>query len=406
MNCLGPHDPSGATAKRGTLKSMMTRRAVLRTLPAAAALPHAIYSHASVPALPARLLIGTGGDEKSTSKGIYLADWNTKTGEVGAINLAIEVDSPTWLALSPHAPRVYAVSESKADRVSAFDLHHDKAGALTLTKINDQPSAGGGPTHVSVNHDGKSAFVANYGGGSLTSYKIEADGSLSAPVSHFQTTPVDAAPEHKQPHIHESTPSPDGRFLLVNDLGSDRIWIYHIDPATATLTPAAQPFWQGRNKSGPRHLTFHPNKRWVYNVNELDATVDLLLWDAKAGTLTTQGQAVSTLAPDFPKNTAFPSEVLTSPDGRFVYVGNRRNETIAMLTVDQKTGALTLGQIAPHGGVTARHVTLDPTGRFLLVAAQDSGGVIVMGRDQASGKLTEPLHTYKVSSPQCLVFTT
>ncbi|RXH55524.1 lactonase family protein [Granulicella sibirica] len=385
---------------------MLTRRTVLRSLPAVAALPHAIYGHAAASKSSMRLLIGTGTGQKSTSKGIYAADWNPATGEVGEITLVAEADSPTWLALSPKAPHVYTVAESHASMVFAYDIKHDAKGAITLTRINDQSSRGGGPTHISVNHDGKSAFVANYGGGSLTSYKILPDGSLSEPVSHFQTTPVDDAPEHAKPHIHESTPTPDGRHLLVNDLGSDRIWIYTIDPDTAVLTPATQPFWQGRNKSGPRHMTFHPNNRWVYSVNELDSTIDHLLWDAKAGTLTTIGNFVSTLNPDFPRNTAFASEVLTSPDGRFVYAGNRRDETIAMFTVDPKSGDITLAQVIAHGGVTARHVTLDPSGKFLLVACQDSGAVVVMGRDTATGKLSNPLHTYPLGSPQCLVFTT
>ena len=384
---------------------MLTRRTVLRSIHAVAALPQAIYGHASASRRPMRLLIGTGTGEKSTSKGIYAADWNPATGEVGEITLAAEADSPTWLALSPKAPHLYTVAESHAALVLAYDIRHSAAGALTLTRINDQSSRGDGPTHISVNHDGKSAFVANYGGGSLTSYRIMPDGSLSQPVSHFQTTPVDDTPEHARPHIHESTPTPDGLYLLVNDLGSDRIWIYTIDPGTAVLTPAAQPFWKARNKSGPRHMTFHPNKRWVYSVNELDSTIDHLLWDAKAGTLTTAGPFVSTLNPDFPKNTAFASEVLTSPDGRFVYAGNRRDETIAMFTVDPTSGALTLAQVIAHSGVTARHVSLDPTGKFLLVACQDSGSVVVMGRDAATGKLSTPRHTYPIASPQCLVFT-
>ena len=114
---------------------------------------------------------------------------------------------------------------------------------------------------------------------------------------------------------------------------------------------------------------------------------------------------MSTLAPDYPKGKAFPSGILVSRDGRFVYVGNRRSETIAMLTVDNKDGALTLAQLMVHGGKTARELVLDPTERYLLVACQDSNGIVVLGRDGATGKLSGPLHTYAIDSPQCLVFT-
>ena len=381
---------------------MLTRRTLVRALPVAAAMPYTTYAHAK--ASRTRILVGTGTGEKSSSKGIYMADWHAVTGNLGELTLAAEVESPTWLALDPSDPYLYTISEGKEGKITAYRLRHGKADTLTLEHLNEQPTQGAGPAHCSVNPDGRSAFAANYGGGSITSYRIEHNGALSAPVSHFQYAPVDNAPEHKQPHAHEATPSPDGRWLLVNDLGSDRINVYRIG-LKGTLTPNNPAFWQGRNKSGPRHLTFHPNGRWVYNVNELDSTVDLLYWNAASGTLTTHGSFVSTLPPGFPLNTAFCSEILTSPDGRFVYVGNRRNETIAVLDVNPATGELTLQQLAPHGGKTARHVTLDPTGNFLLVACQDSGAIVVMSRNSSTGRLSAPLHTIKIDSPQCLVFT-
>jgi len=132
--------------------------------------------------------------------------------------------------------------------------------------------------------------------------------------------------------------------------------------------------------------------------------VDHLAWDKHSGTLTTVGPFVSSLEPNFPKDTAFCSEILTSKDGRFLYVGNRRNETIAKLDIDHKTGAVRLDQVIEHGGTTARHVTLDPTEKFLLVACQDSNQVSVMARDAATGKLSGPVKLYPIDSPQCLVF--
>ncbi len=382
---------------------MFSRRHLLKSLSAATLLPRALAAYAAAPRM--RLLIGTGTESPSASKGIYLADWNLKTGEIGALTLATALESPTWLALSPRAPRLYALSEIKAGKLTAFDLRHGADGAITLEKINEQSAEGEGPAHVSINTDGRSAFVANYGSGSLTSYKIERSGALSAPVSHVQYSPIDADPAHTKPHAHQATPSPDGRFLLVNDLGSDRILIYKIDSGSGKLTPNSQAFWQGRLKSGPRHLVFHPNGKWVYNVNELDSTIDLLYWNNIRGTLTTHGVPLSTLPVGYPPGTAFCSEILTSPDGRFVYAGNRRNETIAKLDVNPESGELILSQLAPHGGKTARHVTLDPTGRFLLVALQDSNGIAVLARNERTGQLSDAIHTYPVDSPQCLVFT-
>ena len=163
------------------------------------------------------------------------------------------MDSPTFLALGPRSRNLYASSEASAGAVRAFTVRHD-SGRLGLDLLNFQNTEGSGPAHVSVSNDGQNVFATNYGGGSLTSYKVESSGMLSAPVSHIQYTPVDDLPKHRQPHAHEATPTPDGNWLLVNDLGSDRIWIYRVDRATATLKPADQPFWQARIGSGPRHL--------------------------------------------------------------------------------------------------------------------------------------------------------
>jgi len=379
---------------------MLTRRSLIRMMAATAVVPATLEGFAAVK--NTRLLIGTGTGGRSKSKGIYVADWDVATGTLGEMKLAAEVESPTWIALDKHQKHLFAISEVKKGMVTSYAV--GKGAGITLTHVNEQPAEGSGPAHVAVNHDGRSLFVANYGGGSLTSYAVDQAGSISATVSHFQYAPVDALPEHAHPHAHEATPSPDGNWLLVNDLGSDRIMVYKIDKKTGTLTPNTPAFWQGRQKSGPRHLTFHPNGKWGYNVNELDSTVDHLAWDKHAGTLTTVGGFISTLEPDFPKDTAFCSEIVASKDGRFLYVGNRRNETIAKLDVDKKTGAVKLDQVIAHGGKTARHITLDPTEKFLLVACQDSGAVSVMARDASTGKLTGPGKLFPIDSPQCLVF--
>ena len=379
---------------------MLSRRTLLYALPMATLSQHALLAarHGSG---ATHLYVGTGTDKASTSKGIYLAPWNATTGQIGPLTLAAELPSPTWLALAPKSAHLYALSETDNAKVTAFSI---EPGTFALTRINESSAKGPGAAHVAVNHDGRSAFVANYAGGSLTSFRVEPSGALSAPVSHFQYTPSDDTPEHQHPHAHQATPSPDGRWLIVNDLGLDRLLVYRIDQATGALTANDPPFWSTRRKAGPRHVAFHPNGRWLYNVNELDSTVDLLYWDTRQGTLTLHGGFVSTLAPDFPKNTSHCSEILLSPDGHFVYVGNRGSETIAVFGVSPADGTLTMLQLAPHGGKTARHVTLDPTGKWLLVAQQDSNGIAVLSRDPATGKLSAPVHTFSIDSPQCLVF--
>ncbi len=368
----------------------ITRRTLLSLLPGALLLPGEVLA---APTFMHTLWIGTGTDHPG-SKGIYAAQWDEATGHIGTPVLAAEVVSPTFLARNPKGTALYALSEMDPGKVTAYRTQTP----ASLTKLNEQPSLGAGPAHVSVHPSGRSVFVANYGGGSITSYAVEHDGSLSAPVSHF----VYSEPG-KQSHAHCVTPSPDDKWLVANDLGLNRLLVYRVNGATGELVPNQQPSLQMHAGAGPRHFVFHPNGRWAYSVNESDSTADSFAWNSTHGTLQQTG-TVSTLPPDWPKNTAFPSEILVSPDGRFVYVGNRRNETIAMLTVNPANGTLSLQQLQPHGGISARHVTLSPTSRWLLVANQDSGNIVVMARDPQTGKLSSPSQTLALASPQCLVF--
>lgn len=373
-----------------------TRRQFLLTASAAALAPRISFANASQLSAK-RVLLGTGG---KVSKGIYTADWNSSTGELGQITLAAEVAAPTFLAISSHGSRqfVYAVSEAgRAD--SVLTAWTTVPGQKELRKLDEVASVGGGPTHLSVSPDGRSVACANYGGGSVSSYHVLPDGSLSKCVSHFQFT--GSGPykgRQDQPHTHSANITPDGKWVLVNDLGLDRIFIYHLNDATGEMTPGNPPFWSAKPGSGPRHLAFHPNGKWVYSVNELTSTVDMLRWDAKRGTLTQFGSA-STLKKGFPPNTAFAGEILCSRDGRNLYVGNRvADDTIAVFDVNPHTGILSLTQLAENSGKNPRHVALDPSGRWIVISDQGSNSILILERDLKSGHLSGTKHAYKLDT--------
>ena len=205
------------------------------------------------------------------------------------LGLAVESDNPTFLALSPDGKHLFAANEigeyegEKTGAVSGFTV--DRAGAK-LTHINTVSSAGTGPCHVSVDQTGHGLFCANYSGGSAASFHIDDAGKLSQAVSQFHYEghgPV--ADRQEASHAHRATVTPDGRYVLINDLGLDCIHIYHLDPATAKLTPGDPQQWTAKPGSGPRALRFHPNGKWAYCLNELTSTVDVLAWDGKAGAL-------------------------------------------------------------------------------------------------------------------------
>ena len=383
----------------------MSRRNFVSLSAALPFAPSAILSAAAV-TTASRIYIGTGNC--GAGQGIMTASWDPKTGEIGEATLAAEVISPSFLATfrQPGGEHfLYCVSEvSGAEaKVSAYTT---ALGTGTLTLLNRVPAGGNGPTHLSVSPDGRTVLVANYGGGSVSSFHVKADGSLSEAISHFQFSGSGPYKGRQEgPHTHSAVPSPDGRFALVNDLGLDRIMIFHLSSATGKMTPNDPPFWAAKPGTGPRHMAWSPNGRFVYCSNELDSTVDTLAWSEKPAAKLHSLQHISTLPAGFAPDTAFVGEIVSSADGRNVYAGNRvADDTIAVFDVDRRTGMLTQLQTAPSGGKNSRHIALDPSGRWMVVSHQNSNDLAVLARDGSTGRLSEARHTYPVTKPMCVVF--
>ncbi len=343
------------------------------------------------------LLVGTQTADPSTSKGIYSYRFNTDTGELTQIGLAVEADNPTFLAVGPQEKFVYSVHEVRQGTVSSFAF--DK-NAMKLKEISKVSSNGGGPTHIAVDHTGRCVFTANYGSGSIASFLVNSNGQLSDAVSFFQYT-ADEQKHERKPHAHRVTVSPDNRFLLVNDLGLDVIHIYRLDSATAKLTPHDPPLWQAKTGYGPRALHFHPNGRIAYCVNELKPNINVLGWDAQRGVLTTL-QDLS-IVPEGYQGPAAPSDIAFDSKWRFGYEASRLDDFLATFSV-APDGKLTMIDKSSCGGKRARHLVVDPTDRWLLVANQDTDTIAVIARDTKTGKLSGEVKTFPLSKPQCLAF--
>jgi 6-phosphogluconolactonase len=280
---------------------MFTRRRFLLTLPALAALPRAVLQPAQAqslsnpfrkqpPAPPPPTFVYFGTDtDKGVAKGIFLSHFDVATGHLTPPSLVAETLRPSYLALSPSAPdvprRLYAVNAVADPSATVTSFVIDPASGA-LRQLNRVTSAGAGPCYISLDATGESAFVANYVGSTIATYRVQPDGSLSEPVVRLDYKEPrfgKRGPNVRQdvPHPHSVHLSPDNRFLLVNDLGSDAISVFTVDPATARLGPPAL-FTNDRPGSGPRHIAFHPNGRWVYSINELDSTIDHFMWTSAA----------------------------------------------------------------------------------------------------------------------------
>jgi 6-phosphogluconolactonase len=348
----------------------------------------------------------------STSEGIYAYRFNPLLGSLTLVGLAAKTPSPTFLAFAPDKKTLIAANEIenyvdstpgavpsfKTGSVSSFTV-----SGPSLTYVNTVSAQGGSTCHVAVDQAGQAVFAANYTGGSAASFRLDSEGRLSPAVSqfHYQGHGPDAD-RQATPHAHRVTVSPENRFVFVNDLGLDCLHIYRLDWATAALTPAEPPQLKLAPGSGPRALRFHPTGPWVYCVNELTSTIDVFGWKQATGQLTSL-QKLELLPAGF-KGVPRASELVFDRSGLFAYAAVRDNNFVATLMVHPLTGKLTLMDRSDCGGKTPRHIALDPSEKWLLVANQDSDVISAIPRDPKGGKLAPTGVNTAISKPQCLLF--
>lgn len=344
------------------------------------------------------LLIGTytnGGK----SEGIYVYEFDSQTGKAAYKNKATGVSNPSYLDISRDGKFVYAANENKEGSISAFSFD---AATGALKFLNSKTSHGSSPCYIDVDKSRKFVFAANYGQGNLVAYPVNKDGSLADQAQVIQHTGSSTDKSRQAaPHVHSTILSPDEKYLLVSDLGTDKISTYAFNDKNTRepLTPAYPAFVFAAPGSGPRHLDFHPNKRFVYALMEM--TGDVIVYSYNKGVLSTI-QTIPMLAPDF-KGATGAADIHVSPDGRFVYASNRGDANdIAIFAVDATTGRLTLTGRQSTLGNGPRNFTLDPEGRFLLVANQNSNHVVIFKRDIQTGLLTDTGERIDVGQPVCL----
>lgn len=336
------------------------------------------------------LLIGTR--TQGESEGIYAAEFDAETGELANLRLAAETDNPGFLAYHPTLPVVYAIG-SRSVRGYRY------SSTAELTPINQKDCGAGGTCHLEVAPDGSLLAAANYGGGSVSWFRLADDGRILGDAEIFQHRGKSIHPDRQRgPHAHGT--HFHGDTLWVPDLGADRIFAYRIGDGPA-LAPAEPPSIATQASDGPRHLAVHPDGQHVFAIHELSSVAEV---SRIRGTDLESLARVSTLPEDWSGEINTTAEIVVHPNGRWVFASNRGHDSIAVLEFSAAEGTLAVHDIVAAESKHPRHFTLSPDSGHLIVAGRDSDHLRVFDFDADTGTLTAASGRLEVPDPICVLF--
>jgi 6-phosphogluconolactonase len=349
-------------------------------------------------------LIFLGTYSRNSSRGIYALRLDDDTGALSAPIVAAETVDPTWVVVSPDKKILYANHASAAQAI-AYSI--DPASAQ-LTPLSPLPPPDAtktpAPSHLAVDATGRTLFGANYHGGYVEALPIRRDGTVGEPKLIRHEGKSVHPTRQTRAYPHSVTLSPDNRFVIVCDLGADRIYSYALDAASATLTPAKPAFVTTTPGSGPRHFKFSADAKHGYAINELGNTITAYDYNAATGALTAI-QTVNTLPPDFAGQN-ITAEVRIHPNGKFLYGSNRGHDSLVVFAIDSATGRLSERPLQTifSGGKMPRNYALSSNGKWLVCGHQDTALITVFRVDPATGQLTRTENSANVPACVCVAF--
>jgi 6-phosphogluconolactonase len=342
------------------------------------------------------LLVGTytnGGK----SEGIYVYDFNTQTGDFKPRSVAKGVENPSYLTVSSDNRFVYSVNESGAkSAVSAFSFDGLKGELQFLNKVSTQ---GADPCYIVS--DEKHVISANYSGGSASVFGIQKDGSLG-PLQQLVQHSGKSINKDRQnsAHVHQTVFSPDRKYVLINDLGTDKVYIYKYNAGSDQKALVALDSIAITSGAGPRHITFSKDGKYAYLIHEMDGGVTAFAYSN--GSLKPIQETKITAEGFKGENGA--ADIHLSLDGKFLYASNRGSENNITIFAVEKGGILNrTGQVSTLGK-GPRNFVIDPSGKFLLVANQSTDNIVIFERNPETGDLKDTGKQIAVGSPVCLVF--
>jgi 6-phosphogluconolactonase len=343
------------------------------------------------------LIVGTY-TKSCDSKGIYVYEFDSNTGGFILKSNTENILNPSYLTVSIDNKFIYSVSENdKKSSVSAFGFN-SKTGKLNF--LNYQDPKGQNPCYI-INDD-KNVITANYSSGNISVLGKNSDGSIGAVKQVVQHTGKSLnAKRQEAPHAHMVYFSPDKKYVLATDLGTDKVYSYQYDSNSATEVLQLKNSIDVKAGSGPRHLIFSKDGKYVYVLQELDGTITSFSY---VKGLLKKVSETTVVATDF-KGDIGAADIHISPDGKFLYATNRGTANDISAFKIFKNGKLEFVQRTSTLGKGPRNFNIDPTGNFLLVGHQYTNEIVIFKRDKTTGMLINTGKKIDLCSPVCLVFT-
>jgi 6-phosphogluconolactonase len=362
---------------------------------------------ASAPAAPSTLGLYVGTSSHDAGHGIYRLALDPATGRfVGPARLVAAALDPEFLAMSADGSHLYASDGARGQQPRPGDGTVDSyavAGDGSLRPLNRVPCGGDRGTFLSLDPTGENLFAVAYGAATVAVLPVGADGQLLPPtvVVQHQGSSVNRS-RQAAAHPHSVTLDPAGRFAFVPDLGCDKIFIYRVDPDRHTLTANDPPFVGTPPGSGPRRICFTADGRFAYAVTEMGNAVLAYRYDATRGVLSPAHDVDLLPRPATAADTG--SEIALGAGDRFVYASVRGEDAIVVFGRNAVDGTLTVVGRQSTLGKTPRHFAIDPSGRWLVAANQNSASLKVFAIDPGRGTLSPTGGSADVASATCVLF--
>ncbi|WP_256709506.1 lactonase family protein [Paenibacillus sp. FSL H8-0548] len=350
-----------------------------------------------------RLLVFAGSYAEAEDSGVYVYAFDEEKGTLTLSDEYAGLKNPTFLNVDAQRKLLYVISETvnaagqKVGEAAAFSIDADKG---TIKLINREITVDSTTCHIQRDAQSRFLTVTSYHGGMIGLFSITSEGAIGHKLDVQQHSGSSQHPERQdRPHPHSSFYSPDGRYLLISDLGLDLVVTYALDEANEKLVRQGEIALEPG--AGPRHLTFHPGGSYVYVINEVNSSITSFNYDKETGLLTTL-QTVSTLPADYLDENSC-AEITVSADGKYLYGSNRGHDSIAVFAIDEQSGLLSHVQHVSVEGGHPRHFAITPNGNYLLAANRDSNNIVTFKIDQQSGKLQHTGISTQVAKPVCVV---